>query len=152
MQVSAAAPVVPAWISDVVNEFHDMFKPFTSRPAPLSFQPNIEVQEGAQPVRHAVRRLSVVQHKEVTKQITWLLWIGLIRPSASPWSSWLVLVAKKDGSVCMCNDYKDLNSVTRKDGYPLPRIDDMLYGLSCCVFVASSKAGSAARAWCVICH
>ena len=50
----------------------------------------------------------------------------VIKPSASPWASPIVLVRKKDGSTRLCVDYRKLNSVSRKGAYPLPRIDDTL--------------------------
>ena len=54
----------------------------------------------------------------------------VIQPSSSPWASPIVLVGKKDGSICYCIDYRKVNSVTRKDAYPLPRVDDTLDTLS----------------------
>ena len=50
----------------------------------------------------------------------------LIRPSSSPWISPVVLVRKKNGKLWFCVDYRKLNSITKKDAYPLPCIDEML--------------------------
>ena len=50
---------------------------------------------------------------------------GIVQPSKTPWSSPVVLVPKKHGSLCFCVDYRKFNSITRKDVYPLPRVDDI---------------------------
>ena len=50
---------------------------------------------------------------------------GFIRLSNSPWGAPAIFVSKKDGTLCMCIDYKELNKVTIKNKYPLPRIDDL---------------------------
>ena len=55
---------------------------------------------------------------------------NVIQPSTSPWASPIVIVRKKDGSARFCVDYRKLNAITRKDAYPLPRIDDTLDTLS----------------------
>ncbi|GKC85798.1 putative reverse transcriptase domain-containing protein [Tanacetum coccineum] len=50
---------------------------------------------------------------------------GFIRPSSSPWGALFLFVKKKDGSFRMCIDYHELNKLTVKNQYPLPRIDDL---------------------------
>ena len=55
---------------------------------------------------------------------------GYIRPNSSPWRSPAIFVDKKDGSLCMCVDYRQLNDVTIRNKYPLPRIDDLFDQLS----------------------
>ena len=92
-------------------------------------QHNVNVGD-AQPLRQSPRRLPLVKRKEAEKAIVEMEQQGLIEPSDSPWSSPVVLVKKKDGSLRFCVDYRQLNRVTRKDSYPLPRVDDALEALA----------------------
>jgi hypothetical protein len=64
--------------------------------------------------------------KELKEQLQKLLDKGFIYPSISPWGAPVLFVKKKDGSMSMCIDYRELNKVTIKNRYPLPRIDDLL--------------------------
>ena len=82
------------------------------------------------PIRQAVRRIPPVKRQEVQKLLSEMQEKDVIEPSSSPWASPIVLVRKKDGSTRFCVDYRKLNSVTRKDAYPLPRIDDTLSTLA----------------------
>ncbi|KAJ4954819.1 hypothetical protein NE237_011602 [Protea cynaroides] len=63
--------------------------------------------------------------KELKVQLQELLDKGYIRPSISPWGAPVLFMKKKDGSVCLCIDYRELNKLTIKNRYPLPRIDDL---------------------------
>jgi hypothetical protein len=72
--------------------------------------------------------------KELKKQLQDLLNKGFIRPSCSPWGAPVLFVKKKDGSFRLCVDYRQLNKITVKNKYPLPRIDDLfdqLQGSQC---------------------
>ena len=80
----------------------------------------------ASPKRQPVRRMPFPVRQEVAKQLKSMQGSGVIRPSASPWASPVVMVRKKDGSHRFCIDYRRLNAVTKPDLYPLPRIDDLL--------------------------
>jgi hypothetical protein len=64
--------------------------------------------------------------EELKKQLKELSDNGYIRPSASPWGSPILFMKKKDGSMRMCIDYQNLNTVLVKNKYPLPKIDDLL--------------------------
>ena len=84
----------------------------------------------SQPIRQGVRCVSPHQRRQIKELLNDMLSHNTIQPSKSPWASPIVLVKKKDGSTRFCVDYRKLNSVTRKDAYPLPRIDDTLDSLS----------------------
>lgn len=82
------------------------------------------------PVRQPYRRLPPSQYDLVKKHIKQLLDSQIVRESSSPYSSPIVVVTKKDGSIRLCVDYRQLNAKTRKDAYPLPRIEESLDALS----------------------
>ena len=78
------------------------------------------------PVRQPVRRIPFALRDTVHQMIQDMLEQGVVQPSHSPWASPIVLVKKKDGSIRFCVDYRRLNSITKVDVFPLPRIDDTL--------------------------
>ncbi|GJR03477.1 putative reverse transcriptase domain-containing protein [Tanacetum coccineum] len=80
---------------------------------------------GAAPVARAPYRLAPSEMKELSEQLQELSDKGFIRPSSSPWGAPVLFVKKKDGSFRMCVDYRELNKLTVKNRYPLPRIDDL---------------------------
>ena len=80
----------------------------------------------ATPVRLPPYRLPHVYKDAVYKEIQDMLQAGMIEPSTSCWASPIVPVRKKDGSIRLCVDYRRLNSVSKHDAYPMPRIDDII--------------------------
>ena len=82
------------------------------------------------PIRQPPRRPPLSKQEEMSRLVQDMLTDGVIEPSSSAWSSPVVLVAKKDGRLRFCVDYHRLNEVTKKDCYPLPRVDDTLDALS----------------------
>ena len=70
-------------------------------------------------------RLAPAAMQELSSQLQDLLDKQFIRPSSSPWGAPILFIKKKDGSFRMCIDYRELNKLTIKNRYPLPRIDDL---------------------------
>ena len=69
--------------------------------------------------------MAPVELKELKLQLQELVEKGFIRPSVSPWGASVLFVKKKDGTLWLCIDYKQLNKLTVKNKYLLPRIDDL---------------------------
>jgi hypothetical protein len=119
------------------HEFADVF----SKAAALSLPPTrpfdhaIELEEGAAPGYGPIYSLSEPERSSLKEFIDDHLATGTIRPSHSPIGAPVLFVKKKDSSLRMVVDYRKLNSATRKDRYPLPRINDLLERLGkACVF------------------
>ena len=89
-------------------------------------QIQLKIKTGALPIRQRSRRIPPAQREETTKILQDMLSKQIIQPSTSPWALPIVLVRKKDGTLRFCVDYRKLNSLTCKDAYPLPRINDAL--------------------------
>ena len=71
-------------------------------------------------------RRSPLEKEFIQDEIDKMLRQGIIKPSDSPWTAPVVVVKKKGGKLRFCVDYRQLNKVTTKDQFPLPRIDDLL--------------------------
>ncbi|UYV81352.1 hypothetical protein LAZ67_20000902, partial [Cordylochernes scorpioides] len=82
------------------------------------------------PIKQRPYRVSKREREIMQKEVDTMLERKVIQPSESPWSAPVVLVKKKDGTWRFCVDFRRLNHITKKDVYPLPRIDDVLDHLS----------------------
>ena len=81
--------------------------------------------QGHRPIKQKPYRSALTQRETIEKHISEMLDAGVVRESASPWASPVVIVPKKDGSLRFCIDYRKLNNITVKNCYPLPNIDDI---------------------------
>ena len=110
----------------VVKEFTSILpEELPSLPPDREVTFEIEVLPGIAPILKAPYCMGPEELKELQTQLQELLDKGFIRPSHSPWGAPVLFVKKKDGTLRMCIDYRELNKVTIKNKYPLPSIDDL---------------------------
>ncbi|KAJ4938747.1 hypothetical protein NE237_008271 [Protea cynaroides] len=111
---------------DVVRDYPDVFlEELPGLPPDRATEFVIDLIPGAAPVSKAPYRMAPTELKELKVQLQELLDKGYIQPCISPWGAPVLFVKKKDGSVRLCIDYRELNKLTIKNRYPLPRIDDL---------------------------
>jgi hypothetical protein len=111
---------------EVVNQYDEIFKEPKGLPPKRGIQHAIQLQQDCPLPNIGMYRMSVMENAEIKKQIQELLEKGVIVPSSLPCGSPIVLVPKKDGTWCMCADFRALKKITVKTHYLLPRIDDLL--------------------------
>nr|GFA09675.1 putative reverse transcriptase domain-containing protein [Tanacetum cinerariifolium] len=110
----------------IVQDFLEVFpEDLLGIPPTRQVEFQIDLVPGAAPVARPPYRLAPSEMKELSDQLKELADKGFIRPSSSPWGAPVLCVKKKDGSFRMCIDYRELNKLTVKNRYPLPRIDDL---------------------------
>ncbi|GJX93835.1 reverse transcriptase domain-containing protein [Tanacetum coccineum] len=118
----------------VVIEFLEVFpEDLPGLPLVHQVEFQIDLNPGAVPVAQAPYRLAPSEMQELSNQLQELADRGFIRPSTLPWGAPVLFVKKKDRSFRLCIDYQELNKLTIKNRYPLPKIDDLfdqLQGLS----------------------
>ena len=115
-------------VSDIatVSDFPDLFQeelPGLTPHREIEFA--IDVVPGTTPASITPYSMDPLELKELKLQLQELLEKGFIRPSVSPWGAPVLFVKKKDGTLRLCIDYRQLNKLTVKNKYPLPRIDDL---------------------------
>ncbi|KAJ9519470.1 hypothetical protein QJQ45_000563 [Haematococcus lacustris] len=136
-----AEPDLPPGVSQALNalldEYADVFAPITSLPPERPVGHAIPLVPDARPSVVPQYRMSQEEHAELKKQVQDLLAKGMIEPSSSPFAAPILFVKKKSGELRMCLDYRQLNKITIRDQYPLPRIDDLFDKLSGCTVFSS---------------
>ncbi|GKB53224.1 putative reverse transcriptase domain-containing protein, partial [Tanacetum coccineum] len=110
----------------VIRDFPEVFPEELPRlPPPRQVEFRIDQVPGAAHVARVPYRLAPSEMKELSVQLQELLEKGFIHPSSSSWGAPVLFVKKKDGSFKMCIVYRELNKLTIKNRYPLPRINDL---------------------------
>ena len=112
----------------VVREFPNVFpEELPSIPLKREVDLSMVIVPGTTPMSRAPYKMAPMELKELKSQLQELMDKGFIRPSISPWGVPVLFVKKKDGTLRMCIDYRQINKVTVKNRYPLPRIKDIFY-------------------------
>ena len=115
---------------EVLAKYEDIF----IKPDGVLGQTNLvehDIETGdSKPIKIPPRRIPIFKRNQVDEELEKMISQGIVEPSDSPWSAPICLVKKKDGTCRFCIDFRRLNSVTVRDAYPLPRIDDTLDALS----------------------
>ena len=110
----------------VVREFPDVFpNDIAGLPPDREVELTIDLIPRTKPISIPPYRMAPAELQELKAQLEELLSKGFIRPSISPWGAPVLFVKKKDGSLRLCIDYRQLNRVTIRNQYPLPRIDEL---------------------------
>ena len=110
----------------VVREFPDVYpEDLLGIPLDREIDFQIELAPGTERISKAPYRMAPLELKELKVQMEELVSKGFIRPSTSPWEAPVLFVKKRDGSLRLCIDYRELNKVTIRNQYLLPQIDDL---------------------------
>ena len=110
----------------VLEEFKDVFlEEIPGLPSKQDLDFSIELTSGSVLASKSPYRMSAPKLVELKLQLQELIEKGYIQPTVSPWGVLILFVRKKDGTMQMCIDYHQLNKMTIKNRYPLPRIDDL---------------------------
>ena len=113
-------------LPQVVCEYVDVFlDELLGLPPQRVVDFGIELHPGTSPISMTPYRMAPVELQELRVQLQELLDKGFIRPSTLPWGAPVLFVKRKDKTLRLCIDYRQLNRVTIKNRYPLPRIDDL---------------------------
>ncbi|KAK8944847.1 hypothetical protein KSP39_PZI007981 [Platanthera zijinensis] len=124
--VEASKPKPTLGSIPVVSEYPDVFPDnLPGSPPQREIDFTIELVPGAKPVSFSLYRLAPKEMTKLKVQLQELLEQGYVCPSSSPWSAPVLFVKKKDGSLRLCIDYREMNKLTEKNMYPIPRIDDL---------------------------
>ena len=126
METTTSEDRIPAEVDSLLQEFSQIFETPAELPLLKGHKHSIILKEGAQLVCQSPHRYPFYQKNEIEKIVKELLLVGSIRDSSNPFASPILLVRKANDLWRMCIDYRALNSITVKDKFPIPIIDELL--------------------------
>ena len=130
-------------IKDVLERNEDVFSKHKADIGCCNFvELEIEFEESAVPHREGARRITPHKSDACREEIETLLEYDMIEPSKSSWACGVVMAKKKGDQMRLCGDFRYLNSVTVKDAYPIPRIDESFSKLGDAKFFTTLDLGS----------
>uniref|UniRef100_A0A8C2IIM4 ribonuclease H n=1 Tax=Cyprinus carpio TaxID=7962 RepID=A0A8C2IIM4_CYPCA len=121
-------------LQHLVSQFQDVFSPQPGRTHVVEH--DVRTPPGTI-VRQRPYRVPEARRHAIEDEVQEMLRLGVIEPSRSPWSSPIVMVPKPDGTLRFCNDFRRLNEVSEFDGYPMPRVDELLDRLGRARFIST---------------
>ena len=122
-------PELAASTQSLLPKYHDIFSMEPSKLGCTNSMEHVIKVTGETPFKEQFRQIPLPLIEEVHKHLQEMLGSGMICPSQSAWCNVVVLVRKKDGSLCFCIDFQHLNTHTKKDLYQLTRIQEALDSL-----------------------
>ncbi|MCP3853862.1 MAG: RNA-directed DNA polymerase, partial [Actinomycetia bacterium] len=114
------------WVANLIVEYQDVFVGADGKVGYTDIMTHKIDTGKTEPIKARTRKKSFVERDHITKEVAKMLSSGQIQPSNSPWGAAVVLAKKKDNTLRFCVDYRLLNGVTKKDAYPLPKIEECL--------------------------
>jgi hypothetical protein len=110
----------------ILTEYTYVFSDPATQPPRRAWDHAISLESTAQPVNSRPYRYSPLQKDKIERQVAEMIKAGLVTPSMSPFASPVLLVKKKDGTSRFCVDYRKLNTMTIKNKFPLPIVNELL--------------------------
>ncbi|KAK7880009.1 hypothetical protein WMY93_033328 [Mugilogobius chulae] len=136
-----AAPLLvhlpPEQAAQLLQTFKEVSSLFNARPGKTTVVEHVIRLKDSRPIRQRPYRVPQQLVGKLHDEIQEMLRLGVIEPSNSEWSSPVVIVFKKDGSLRICIDFRKLNSVSEFDAYPMPRIDDLLEKIGAAKYITT---------------
>ena len=126
LPVDKLSPIELDKLKEVLTESTDIFALDDSELGCTNLVRHTIPTENHTPIKQRPYRTPVIYREKIEQMVSQMQAQGIVRPSRSPWASPIVLVPKKDGSLRFCVDFRKLNSITKKDVYQLPRVEDIL--------------------------